>query len=54
MLQRALPFLALLGLALAQAFWVETPLGRAQGRLEGGAIAFYGLPYAEAERFRAP
>lgn len=54
MLRRILPFLALLGGALAQAFWVETPLGRAQGRLEGGAIAFYGLPYAEVERFRAP
>ncbi|GGM93134.1 carboxylic ester hydrolase [Thermus composti] len=46
--------LFLAGLALAQSFWVETPLGRAEGRVEGGAIAFYGLPYAEAGRFQAP
>lgn len=44
----------LAGLALAQSFWAETTLGRAEGRVEGGAIAFYGLPYAEAGRFQAP
>ncbi|KHG66431.1 carboxylesterase [Thermus sp. 2.9] len=46
--------LVLFGLALAQGFTVHTPLGKAQGRIEGEAIAFYGLPYAEAERFKAP
>lgn len=30
------------------------PLGPGPRPPEGGAIAFYGLPYAEAERFRAP
>ncbi|GAB5603271.1 polyhydroxybutyrate depolymerase [Thermus sp. FJN-A] len=44
----------LAGLAAAQGFLVFTPLGQAEGRLEGGAIAFYGLPYAEAGRFQAP
>lgn len=43
-----------LGLALAQEVVVQTPLGQAQGQLEKGAIAFYGLPYAEAGRFQAP
>ncbi|RTH24754.1 carboxylesterase/lipase family protein [Thermus scotoductus] len=47
--------LFLLGsLALAQGFLASTPLGRAEGRWEDGAIAFYGLPYAEAGRFQAP
>ncbi len=47
--------LALLGsLALAQSFLAATPLGRAEGAWEGGAMAFYGLPYAEAGRFQAP
>ncbi|WP_105317138.1 carboxylesterase/lipase family protein [Thermus tenuipuniceus] len=43
-----------LGLALAQGITVRTPLGPAQGQIEKGAIAFYGLPYAEAGRFEAP
>ncbi|WP_243029936.1 carboxylesterase/lipase family protein [Thermus altitudinis] len=43
-----------LGLALAQEVVVQTPLGPAQGQVEKGAIAFYGLPYAEASRFQAP
>uniref|UniRef100_A0A7C2C121 Carboxylic ester hydrolase n=1 Tax=Thermus islandicus TaxID=540988 RepID=A0A7C2C121_9DEIN len=47
--------LGLLGsLALAQGFLASTPLGRAEGVWEGGALAFYGLPYAEAGRFQAP
>ncbi|APD09354.1 MULTISPECIES: carboxylesterase/lipase family protein [Thermus] len=51
---KKLGLLVLLGVSLAQGFSVNTPLGRAQGQIENGAIAFYGLPYAEAERFRAP
>ncbi|MDM7323678.1 MAG: carboxylesterase family protein, partial [Thermus sp.] len=43
-----------LGFALAQTVVVQTPLGQAQGQLEKGAMAFYGLPYAEAGRFQAP
>ncbi|WP_114313027.1 carboxylesterase/lipase family protein [Thermus caldifontis] len=43
-----------LGLALAQEVVVQTPLGPAQGQVEKGAIAFYGLPYGEAGRFQAP
>ena len=43
-----------LGLALAQEVVVQTPLGLALGQVEKGAIAFYGLPYAEAGRFQAP
>lgn len=42
------------GWALGQTLWAHTPLGQAEGRLERGAIAFYGLPYAEAGRFQAP
>ncbi|WP_041436584.1 carboxylesterase/lipase family protein [Thermus oshimai] len=45
---------SLLVLSSAWAFSVDTPLGRARGVLEGGAVAFYGLPYAEAGRFQAP
>ncbi|TFU16263.1 carboxylesterase/lipase family protein [Thermus tengchongensis] len=42
------------GLALAQGITVRTPLGPALGQMEKGAIAFYGLPYAQASRFEAP
>ncbi|MGC8967207.1 MAG: carboxylesterase/lipase family protein [Thermus sp.] len=51
---RLAPIFLLGSLALAQGFLASTPLGRAEGVWEGGAIAFYGLPYAEAGRFQAP
>ncbi|WP_337844107.1 carboxylesterase family protein [Thermus sp.] len=44
----------LLALSPAWAFVVDTPLGRAEGVWEEKAVAFYGLPYAEAGRFQAP
>ncbi|MFN3368819.1 MAG: carboxylesterase family protein, partial [Thermus sp.] len=53
-LLRALILTLAPGLALGQGITVQTPLGPAQGQIEKGAIAFYGLPYGEAGRFQAP
>ncbi|MFN3178568.1 MAG: carboxylesterase/lipase family protein [Thermus sp.] len=53
-LLRALILTLAPGLALGQGITVQTPLGPAQGQMEKGAIAFYGLPYGEAGRFQAP
>lgn len=52
--RRAAALTLTLGLTLAQGITVRTPLGPALGQIEKGAIAFYGLPYAQANRFEAP
>ena len=44
----------LLSCVLAQPVYLRLPLALLEGRREGEALAFYGLPYARAERFAPP